>query len=523
MLAVVAVAVAWFPAETRPWSPVAVAVTILALTSWAWRRSGRDTMHRLAVAFTAVTTAAVSGAAGWDAARGVGEIALAAAAVSLIWIASRVRPSPTMPVALAAGISGLALWGLWQSGPGLTALAADLDGLSGPARSYAAERLASGRAFASLPLPSHLGALLATALPLLIGQLRTTRRGAVFGVLAAIAVAGLVATRSPVAIGLAFAAAVSIVTTGRRWVRPLAAGAFVAVLAAVAAVRPDVTALEPVALRLDNWRTAAWLSSTSPAAGIGVAGFAQASQASPLVVGNRPAHAHSLPMEALAELGPVGFCAVVLGALWLIGLMRDLWRTDRAVAAAVAVIPLHNLVDFSIFVSGVALPWAVLVGWAAAIRRRRPAATIGSPPAVRTLMLAATAIAVGLTVLHASSVATERAAATATAPADRLTGARTALEMAPWRIEPQFLVAEAAIAGGDSATQWTAWAELDRRRWWRPRSAALAERRARLALARGDVSAALAELRIAVEFGGPASESAMRFRELVRDLERHRR
>ena len=35
-------------------------------------------------------------------------------------------------------------------------------------------------------------------------------------------------------------------------------------------------------------------------------------------------------------------------------------------AVALAVVPVHNLVDFSFFGSGVILVWAVLVGWAMA-------------------------------------------------------------------------------------------------------------------------------------------------------------
>ncbi len=52
--------------------------------------------------------------------------------------------------------------------------------------------------------------------------------------------------------------------------------------------------------------------------GVGVASFAQASQANPLAVGNRPAHAHSLPVEALAELGPAGLTGVLLLGIWLV-------------------------------------------------------------------------------------------------------------------------------------------------------------------------------------------------------------
>ena len=147
---------------------------------------------------------------------------------------------------------------------------------------------------------------------------------------------------------------------------PWVALLLVSVLVVVIVGRRDVVELEPVRLRLDNWRTAVWVWSTAPAAGVGIGGFAQAAQAVPFEVGNRPRHAHSLPLEWLAELGPVGLLGVVFAGLALWRLLRRLWPVRPDLAVALAVVPVHNLVDFSFYGSGVTLAWAVLVGWAMA-------------------------------------------------------------------------------------------------------------------------------------------------------------
>jgi hypothetical protein len=232
-----------------------------------------------------------------------------------------------------------------------------------------------------------------------------------------------------------------------------------------------------------------------------VSSFAQATQGSPLVVGNRPAHAHSLPFEALAELGPAGLAAVALLAIGMIRLVIVLWPRNRALAAAVVVVPVHNTVDFSLFVSGVAIPWAVLLGWgiATASKELHPARRARG----RVALVAAAAAALAMCVLHFTGTTVEQAAASRAGAVDRYDGALASLRLAPWRVQPQFLLAAAAMDSGNPMLLDQAWQELDRRRWWRPRSAALAERRFRLAIARRDLSAAVSELWSAVELGPP--------------------
>lgn len=464
-----------------------------------------------------VALLACSAVSGWDPARAVGEIGLVTAVVTLAWLASRSHPPMDFPVLLAVGLSGLGVWGLWQVVAGLDSLLPGIEGLPDAARAYAEERVAGRRAYASLPLPSHLAVLLATALPLLVARVKATPAGVVAACGVGLASVGLVATKSPVGIGLAILA-VTAVVIDRNSQRFLVGAVLLALaLFAVGAVRPDVARLEPVALRADNWRTALWLSETSPCSGVGFSSFAQASQTVPFNVGNRPAHAHNLVMESLAELGPTALLGCLVLSFWLFRLIRALWPRDRAVAIALAVVPLHNLVDFSFFVTGVALPWAVLLGWGAA--RSRESTEVLQEIRGRVTLVVFASVALAMTALHATSVVVEEAAASQVSAVDRFNGALRSLQLAPWRVEPQFLLASAALDAGQRVLHERAWEELDRHRWWRPRSSALAQRRARLALARGDVSVAASEFWTAAEQGTPSVEREEALRELLMALD----
>ena len=477
-------------------------------------------LNQLVAVGAVLSALTCSGVAGWDPSRSVSEIGLAAAVLALIWLASRSRPPEVLPAVLAVGLAGLALWGIWQVVTGFEAIRPGIDELATPARVYAEERVASGRAFASLPLPSHLAILLATALPLLLARVRAAPRGIIWIAAAVLAVLGLIATRSPVGLGLAVLTVAPVLVVRHRAAMLLVVGSLIAAIVVIVVIRPDVAKLEPVSLRLDNWRTGVWLWTTSPASGVGVASFAQASQANPVAVENRPAHAHSLPFEALAELGPAGLAGVLLLGIWLFRLMRDVWKSNRGLALAIAVVPLHNLLDFSLFVAGVALPWAVLIGWAVAHRNHPGEGHTAAPAWGRIALVAAVSAVLGVAILQWTSGVVEEVAASSTDSQEQFDGAQQALRMGPWRVRPQFLLASAAINSGSPSLQDRAWFELDRFRWLRPRSAALAERRAQLALARGDVSSALSELWIAAAYGSPDSASAQSLAELIDKVEK---
>jgi hypothetical protein len=97
------------------------------------------------------------------------------------------------------------------------------------------------------------------------------------------------------------------------------------------------------------------------------------------------------------------------------------------------------------------------------------------------------------TVLHVTSIAVEESAAVQKNSIERFNGAIQARRLAPWRVDPVGLVANAALEAGDPQLVSAARAELDRSRWLRPRSAAIASLRAQLAIAAGEAPTAVAE------------------------------
>jgi len=159
---------------------------------------------------------------------------------------------------------------------------------------------------------------------------------------------------------------------------------------------------------------------------------------------------------------------------------------------ALAVIPVHNLVDFSFYGSGITLAWAVLVGWAMAFVN-----TSSEPEPTttrcRVVFVAAVAGVLAATVLHVTSVMVEESAFERKIPSERLDGALEARRLAPWRVDPLGLVATAALDTGDPHRISEAGTELDRGRWLRPHSAALAGLRAELAVAGGMAPTAVSE------------------------------
>lgn len=507
----------WRPAEIFASTPIVIAAAVLGLVVWAWRRTPADD-NPWGLIVIALSLVWVSGLSGWDPASAVLEIALLTAVVILIWLASRAPPPRRWPALLALVISTLSLWALWQVGGGMERAAAEIASLPPGMQAAAEERLASGRAFASQLLPSHLAVLFATALPLLVAELRLRRSALPWFGGSVLCVVGLVLARSPVGTALALGACAVLALRRRRTVLLVVGALLVLVMVVVVAGRGDVRELEPVELRLDNWRTALWVWFGSPASGVGIGGFAQAAQAVPFDVGNRPRHAHSLPLEWLAEMGPVGLLACGLALLALCRVLRRLWPERPELAAALAVVPIHNLVDFSLYGSGVALAWAVLLGWGVAIARPPGEAEI-VPARWRVLSVVAAAAWLAAVCLHATSSVVEETTAARTSPIERADGALTAYRLAPWRIDSLGLLAAAALESRQPAYIERALDVLQDARWLRPRSAALAALRARLALAVDRAPTAAAEAWLASAEQPLNDQHRTKFEDLLRLLD----
>jgi len=377
---------------------------------------------------------------------------------------------------------------------GLEGLESGLQDLAAAQREYVEARLAAGRPSASQLLPGHLAVLLATALPLLIGSSETTRSSGWRWFLVALASGGLLLSRSPIGIALAILAVAVVAAHGRsRRLILIAPVLLVLASAVVVATRPDVVRLDPLTLRVDNWRTAVAVWREAPVAGVGFGGFGQAAQTVDLELGNRPAHAHSVVGEGLAELGPLG-ASVSIFVLMVVA--RVAWRLrleDPGLSASIMVVPMHNLFDFSWWVSGVALPWAVVFGWAVG----RVGAVVPAVPSRRhdpaRMMVTVTAtILFALTVLHTTSRWTEWTTDASDPAPERLEAFERSWRLAPWRTEPALRAAVAAVEANDPAAIERVARGLDRVAVLRPFSADVATVRALVEQARGDDAAAAA-------------------------------
>ncbi len=516
-LVAIALWIAWRPWETVAATPLVVAAAALALVPWAVRRTAATTLRAgMPAAAAAVALVAASGLFGQDPASGMARLALFGATGVTLFLASREAPSELASRVLALGLALLALWAVWQVTVGFERAALALDSLPQELRGNAAARLASGRGFASMILPSHLAAVLATALPVLVAGAGRSAAGVCWLAGGVLCVIGLIVTHSPIGIALAAAASMTLVAKGRHWLAPVLALVLVVGLATTFVSRPDLGELEPLALRADNWRTALWVWSTSPVAGVGLGGYGQASQTVPFAVGNRPAHAHSLPLEWAAEFGIVGVAAALAGLLWLVRLLLRLWPVRPDLAVALAVVPLHNLVDFSLYTSGVAMTWAVLAGWGWAVVRQPVPGDDGRR--YRVVVVTAATLGVAVALLHTTSVLQSRAADAEAHPAARHERADAAHRLAPWRADPVAACAVSALEAGDPDLIEAASQTLARSRWLRPGSASWAALASRLALAAGRVPTAVSEAWEAVQARPFEADHQRRLRALTSRL-----
>jgi hypothetical protein len=195
--------------------------------------------------------------------------------------------------------------------------------------------------------------------------------------------------------------------------------------------------------------------------------------------------AHNLYLETLAELGPVGLVVLVaLLALPLTAAVAARRRHPFAVAAAGAYVAFlaHAAVDWDWEMPVVTV--TALVGAIVVLKTACPRAaairTVVPALAVTLLLAAATAFGlVGNVELAGSASAAETGS---WASAQRL--ARSASWWQPWSAEPNFLLGETELAGGDDASARQSFRRAlaldpqDWRTWYELARVSLGERRA---------------------------------------------
>jgi hypothetical protein len=245
------------------------------------------------------------------------------------------------------------------------------------------ERAASGRVFGSFVYPNTLAGFLAVAfvpsLAWIWSRGRSWHRNVRWTTL--VLAAGLMfycllATRSRggfLALAAALCVAAWHLTGGakgtRRWTRPVAT---LVVLAGIFAVAMQANLLHlgrhSVHTRLDYWRGAALIARDHPVRGTGPGTFGSIFPRYK-AEGSEPTRAaHNNFLQMAADSGLPGF--LVFGALWWVALAHA-WRLarqrsgDAAALAACAGLTgwvVHGLVDFDLYVPGVALPAFIMAG-----------------------------------------------------------------------------------------------------------------------------------------------------------------
>jgi tetratricopeptide (TPR) repeat protein len=226
--------------------------------------------------------------------------------------------------------------------------------------------------------------------------------------------------------------------------------------------------------RVEQWRTALDLASENPLVGSGAGSYKRfwlEHRATDAPVRD----AHSLYLETLAELGPVGL-ALVLAAFCvpLVLAVRDRRRPLVPIAAATLVAYLaHAGIDWDW-----ELPILTLVALGCAGVIVAEGGTPREPARWRRLaLLGAVGLLVPAAVIAALGNRAEAAAAAAFDARDferSATEAKRAERLAPWSVEPLVLLGRAQAAGGDFAAaratfervlarepdHWRAWLEL---------------------------------------------------------------
>ncbi|MEN8164328.1 MAG: hypothetical protein ABFS37_09375, partial [Acidobacteriota bacterium] len=170
------------------------------------------------------------------------------------------------------------------------------------------------------------------------------------------------------------------------------------------------------------------------------------------------------------------------------------WPRRPDLAVALLVIPAHNLVDFSLYTSAVALPWAILLGWSLALTREGGEAEVAVSPGLRWIPVLGGAAAAAVTLLVFTGFTLKEAARGEGPFESRFEWARSAALLTPWDADATGLVGVLALESHDRETARQSLSFLDSRNWQRPRSAARAQLMGRLNAMAGDPVVGLTNL-----------------------------
>lgn len=345
-------------------------------------------------------------------------------------------------------------------------------------------RLATGRAFGTLPLPGQFAALQALVVPILafwLSQVRGGRR-LLPGSLLLVSFLGTLATRSlagsvlwVVALLLSVTGRVARIPKGLWWAAGIGLVFFPLLMH-----REDLVRLEPLSLRWVNWQVAWFGFRHNPWLGVGPGGLGLASLTSPWAEQNITPFAHNTPLQLLAEFGLLGLPLLTLGLFWLAKLVVVCWREDRPVALSILVGLAHNLVDFSFYEPGFLYPFLLLAAWGAC---RAGMVRLHQLSPWPVLFLAAPTLLVAALEVRCQSLALASRLAGDTH--ERIRGLLSAAAWAPWRLGEVIEAGALAWQQGTTQEREQVLTMLSRRQWVAPRSASAAYTKALLLLGQG--------------------------------------
>jgi len=442
----------------------------------------------------------------------IGLLGFAAARKALSW-----RLVPLLLVALASAAAAQAITQAHWLYPRQAAV---LREGGDPASDNAILRLEAGRPAGPFLLPSSLGGFLALALPstVLLARRASWRRGRLLGFAAALLqLYALALTRSLG--GLAAAAAgLLLILPALVARRRIAFGLVVALLAFVLGgfflhQRRDEIASgpggDPLRLRAGNWRAAALMIEDHPLLGVGPGSFGTAYARYMRAGMNETRYAHNSYLQAAACWG-----VWILGPL--IALLLSFLKTTRrsvqdvdgaagdagrrlVVAAGAASFLLHNLIDFTLYLPGIAGWGALLVGMTLGAGNRPMAATSGLRPGSRLAALAAAALIAWNALLAGrveARMESARRAAEAGDVVQAAAEARRAVAARPGSPEPWAFLAQLVLSHhmDDPALQNEGRSAADRAVRLDPESAILHHTRALYLAAVGEKAPAYLEL-----------------------------
>jgi O-antigen ligase len=273
-------------------------------------------------------------------------------------------------------------------------------------------RVGTGRVFSTFLLPSAFAGFLILSLPVTVflalkGGLGHRWRWAAWASAAA-QLAALYLTYSHGAfLSLALALTLMALLAAGGAVRGTAlatAGMALILLVAVLVARGESLTGEasPLTERLGNWKVAAGQMADHPVAGVGWGAYGAAYTRYQEQGMNQSRYAHNTYLQLPAEGGVLVLPFLALFVIWFFRQLRRRQSTAPGVLLGLTAVLLHNLLDFTLLLPGIGIPFFLLLGHLAAGQTRAKAPRMSSNVAALLLAVAVASLVVPETMARRS-------------------------------------------------------------------------------------------------------------------------